>query len=77
MTAIESGTCNEMQLSALCLLLEFGSESQKRTVIEEVECLAVEISQPNGMERMVVASSPDENDNSNSDEDDAESVDDE
>ena len=66
-----------MQLSALRLLLEFGSESQKKTAIEEVERLAVETSQPNGVERRVAASNPDENGNSNSDEDEAESVDDE
>jgi hypothetical protein len=77
LTAIESGTRNEMQLSALRLLLEFGSESQKKTAIEEVERLAVETSQPNGVERRVAASNPDENGNSNSDEDEAESVDDE
>jgi hypothetical protein len=76
LTAIESGTRSEMRVSALRLLLEFGSETQKRTAIEEVQHLDELTSETNQAATTVAASIPDENDNSNTDEDDAESVDD-
>ncbi len=39
--ALQGGTKTEMQMAALCMMLEFGSVTQKNTAMEEVERFAL------------------------------------